>query len=119
MATTSLTYYSTTSGFGVTCHRAQDRRAFKPDYAGKLNFYLSAIDDHPCHPDDQPSIGLILCRGKNEVVVEYALRDMTKPLGVSEYQLTEALPENLRGSLPTVEELETELGEFPEDEADD
>ena len=89
---------------------------FKPEYAGKLNFYLSAVDDLLRHPDDQPSIGLVLCRGRNEVVVEYALRDMSKPLGVSEYQLTESLPEQLRGQLPTVEQLEAELGEHSEDE---
>ncbi|MCB9610101.1 MAG: DUF1016 domain-containing protein [Planctomycetes bacterium] len=89
---------------------------FKPEYAGKLNFYLSAVDDLLRHPDDQPSIGLILCRGKNRVAVEYSLRDMAKPLGVSEYQLTESLPDKLKGSLPSVEELEAELGELPGDE---
>ncbi len=88
--------------------------AFKPEFAGKLNFYLSAVDDLLRHADDAPTIGLLLCRGKNKVVAEYALRDMSKPIGVSEYQLTEALPENLRGKLPTVEELEAEL-EVPDD----
>ena len=88
---------------------------FKPEYAGKLNFYLSAVDDQLRHPDDQPTIGLVLCRGKNEVAVEYSLRDMAKPLGVSEYQLTEALPEKLKGSLPSVEELEAELEELSDD----
>ena len=88
---------------------------FKPEYAGKLNFYLSAVDDQLRHGDDQPSIGLVLCRGKNEVAVEYSLRDMAKPLGVSEYQLTEALPETLKGSLPSVEELEAELEELTDE----
>ena len=88
---------------------------FKPEYAGKLNFYLSAVDDLFRHPDDQPSIGLVLCHGKNEVAVEYSLRGMEKPLGVSEYQLTEALPENLKGSLPSVEELEAELEELSDE----
>jgi predicted nuclease of restriction endonuclease-like (RecB) superfamily len=83
--------------------------AFKPEFAGKLNFYLSAVDDLLRHPDDAPTIGLILCKGKNKVVAEYALRDMSKPIGVSEYQLTEALPENLKGKLPTVAELEAEF----------
>ena len=83
--------------------------AFKPEFAGKLNFYLTAVDELMRHPDDAPTIGLLLCRGKNKVVAEYALRDMSKPMGVSEYQLTEALPENLRGKLPTVAELEAEL----------
>ncbi|KAA3604370.1 MAG: DUF1016 domain-containing protein [Planctomycetota bacterium] len=87
---------------------------FKPEYTGKLNFYLSAVDDLLRHPDDQPSIGLILCRGRNETVVEYSLRDLSKPLGISEYQLTEALPEKLRGALPSVEEIEAELEESPE-----
>ncbi|MCK6572707.1 PDDEXK nuclease domain-containing protein [Myxococcota bacterium] len=83
--------------------------AFKPEYAGKLNFYLSAVDDRVRHTADGPSIGLLLCREKNRVLVEYALRDIQKPMGVSAYQLTESLPENLKGKLPTVEELEAEL----------
>ncbi len=84
---------------------------FKPEYAGKLNFYLSVVDDQLRHPDDNPSIGLILCKGKSRLVVEYALQDMAKPMGVSEHQLTEALPHNLKGQLPTVEELESEFSE--------
>jgi predicted nuclease of restriction endonuclease-like (RecB) superfamily len=83
---------------------------FKPEYAGKMNFYLSAADDLLRHETDNPSIGLILCRTKNKIVVEYALRDTAKPIGVSEYQLTENLPENLRGNLPTIEEIEAGLG---------
>jgi predicted nuclease of restriction endonuclease-like (RecB) superfamily len=82
---------------------------FKPDYAGQMNFYLSAIDDLLKHPNDQASIGLILCRDKNEIVVEYSLKGQVKPMGVSEYQLTQALPENLRGKLPTAKELEQGL----------
>ncbi|MEI8295351.1 MAG: PDDEXK nuclease domain-containing protein [Alphaproteobacteria bacterium] len=82
---------------------------FKPEYAGKMNFYLSAVDDLIKHPSDQPSIGLILCKSKNNILAEYALRDMTKPIGLAEYNLTEALPENLQVALPTVEELEAEL----------
>lgn len=83
--------------------------AFKPEYAGKLNFYLSAVDDLLRHESDNPSIGLILCKDKNRLVAEYALKDISKPLGVSEYRLVEAIPENLKGSLPTIEELEAEL----------
>lgn len=83
--------------------------AFKPEYAGKMNFYLSAVDDLLRHEQDQPSIGLILCKTKNKVVAEYALRDTRKPIGVSSFQLTESLPEKLQGSLPTIEELEAEL----------
>ena len=82
---------------------------FKPEYLGKLNFYLSAIDDLLRDETDKPSVGLILCRGENDTVVEYALRDMSKPIGISSYELTKILPENLRGNLPTIEEIEAEL----------
>lgn len=82
---------------------------FKPEYAGKLNFYLSAVDDMLRHPDDKPSIGLILCKAKNGIVAEYALRDIGKPLGISEFRHLEKLPEQLKGTLPTIEEIEAEL----------
>ena len=82
---------------------------FKPEYAGKMNFYLSAVDDMLRHPDDKPSIGLILCKAKNGIVAEYALRDIAKPLGVAEFKYLEKLPEHLKGTLPTIEELEAEL----------
>jgi predicted nuclease of restriction endonuclease-like (RecB) superfamily len=82
---------------------------FQPEYAGKMNFYLSALDELLRGMDDQPSIGVILCRAKNRVIVEYALRDLSKPIGVSAYQLTQALPESLKGSLPSIEDLEAEL----------
>ncbi len=88
--------------------------AFQPEYAGKMNFYLSAVDDLLRHPDDQPSIGIILCKTRNRVIVEYALRDTVKPIGIAEYQLTALLPENLKGSLPTVEDLEAELSQTAE-----
>ncbi|MBN1423282.1 DUF1016 family protein [Candidatus Fermentibacteria bacterium] len=87
------------------------RGAFKPEYAGKMNFYLSAVDDRLRHQDDRPSIGLILCQEKNRVVAEYALRDMRKPIGISEYQLTHALPRELQSALPTIEEIERELSQ--------
>ncbi len=80
--------------------------AFKPEFAGKMNFYLAAVDDLLRHPDDQPSVGIILCRTRNRTIAEYALRDMHAPLGVATYRLTEALPAALQGSLPSVEELE-------------
>lgn len=82
---------------------------FKPEYAGKLNFYLSAVNDLLRHPQDNPTIGILLCKGRNRVIVEYALRDVHKPIGVAEYRLAQALPEHLKGSLPTVEQLEAEL----------
>jgi predicted nuclease of restriction endonuclease-like (RecB) superfamily len=82
---------------------------FRPEHAGKMNFYLAAIDDLLRHEDDQPSIGIILCKSKNAIIAEYALHDATKPIGVSEYRLTTSLPSNLRGNLPTIKELEAEL----------
>ena len=84
-------------------------RRFIPEYAGKLNFYLSAVDSLLKRADDQPTIGLLLCRDKNNIEVEFALRDMNKPMGVSEYTLVGSLPENLKGALPTVEEIEQDL----------
>lgn len=84
-------------------------KKFIPEYAGKLNFYLSAVDSLLKKDDDQPSIGLLLCRDKNNIEVEFALRDMNKPMGVSEYSLVENLPDNLKGALPTVEEIENDL----------
>ena len=82
---------------------------FIPEYAGKLNFYLSAIDSMVKTDDDNPTIGIMMCRDKNNFETEFALRDMHKPMGVSEFQLTEILPENLKSSLPTIEEIEKEL----------
>jgi predicted nuclease of restriction endonuclease-like (RecB) superfamily len=82
---------------------------FQPEYAGKMNFYLAVVDDLLRHEGDAPSIGLILCKEKKSVTVEYALRGMQTPIGVSGYQITESLPDNLKGSLPTIEELEAEL----------
>lgn len=80
--------------------------AFKPEFAGKMNFYLAAVDDLLRHPDDQPSVGIILCRTRSRTIAEYALRDMHAPLGVATYRLTDALATALQGSLPTIEELE-------------
>ena len=74
-----------------------------------MNFYLSAVDDLLRHPDDKPSIGLILCKDRNKVVVEYALRDTRKPMGVAAYRLTASLPKYLKDSLPSIEQLEAEL----------
>lgn len=82
---------------------------FKPEYAGKMNFYCSAVDDMLKNKSDNPTIGLILCENKNRIFAEYALKDINKPIGVSEYELTRALPENLKSSLPSIEEIENEL----------
>lgn len=82
---------------------------FVPEYAGKINFYLSAIDTLLKAEDDKPTIGLLLCRDKNNIEAEFALRDLNKPIGISEFQLTEILPEELKSSLPTIEEIENEL----------
>ena len=83
---------------------------FEPEHAGKLNFYLKAVDEQLRREGDRASIGILLCKNRDKTVVEYALSDVHKPIGVSEYQLTQALPENLKSSLPSIEELEAELG---------
>ena len=90
---------------------SSESRSFFSLFTGQMNLYLSAVDDLLRHPDDNPSIGLLLCRSKDKVVVEYALRGLLKPVGVAdgETELVEMLPENLKGSLPTVEEIEAEL----------
>ena len=83
--------------------------SFKPEYAGKINFYCNVVDDRMRHESDNPTIGLILCQEKNRVLAEYALRGLDKPIGISEYELTRALPDNLKSILPTIEEIEAEL----------
>lgn len=90
---------------------------FRPEFAGKMNFYLSAVDDLLRHPDDAPSIGMILCRGRNATVVEYSLRDTTKPMGVARYELRHEPPLALAEALPTIEELTRELEELPPQDA--
>lgn len=92
--------------------------AFKPEHAGQLNFYLSAVDAQLKAPDDKPTIGLLLCKSQNRLVAEYALSGIEKPIGVAEYDLVRTLPERLVTNLPSVEQLETELGELPEDPAE-
>jgi predicted nuclease of restriction endonuclease-like (RecB) superfamily len=95
----------------LRCYVAIDLKIeeFKPEFAGKMNFYLSAMDDLLRQAGDQPSLGLILCKERNRLVVEYALRDMSKPMGVAAYQMTQALPERLKSELPTAEDLISEL----------
>lgn len=83
---------------------------FKPEYAGQLNFYLSAVDSRVKSKNDNPTIGIMLCKSRDRIIAEYALRNITKPMGVSEYKLSRVIPEKLRKSLPSVEEIEKELG---------
>lgn len=90
------------------------RGEFKPEYAGKMNFYCSVVDDQLRSDGDQPTIGLILCQTKDRLVAEYALRDVNKPIGISDYELTRALPENLKSSLPSIEEIEAEFSKETE-----
>jgi predicted nuclease of restriction endonuclease-like (RecB) superfamily len=101
-----LFYHLTLRSFVVIELKMSD---FQPEMAGKMNFYLAAVDDLLKHPEDRPSIGIILCKGKNKVIVEYALRDTGKPVGVADYRLTTALPARLKEQLPTIEDLEAEL----------
>lgn len=82
---------------------------FKPDFAGKLNFYLNAIDEQIKTEPDKPTIGVLLCKTPNETVIEYALRGIDKPIGVADYELKSILPENLKSDLPSIEELEKEI----------
>ena len=89
------------------------RGPFKAGYAGKMNFYLNVVNDRLRHATDEPTIGLILCQDKNRIEAEYALRGMQNPIGVSEYQLTRALPRELQSSLPTIESIEAELAAAP------
>lgn len=86
---------------------------FDASFVGQMNLYLSAVDDLLRHPDDKPAIGLLLCKSKNRIVVEYALRDLHKPIGVAEWQtrLVRSLPKELKPSLPSIQELEKELSE--------
>lgn len=82
---------------------------FKPEHLGQLGFYLTAVDEQVRHPQDNPTIGLLLCKSKNKVVAEYALRQNTQPLGVAEYKLIESLPPELATDLPSIEQIEQEL----------
>ncbi len=87
-------------------------RPFTPEDAGKMNLYLSAVDVQMSHATDAPAIGLILCKTRDRIIAEYALRDIAKPIGIAQWQtkLVQSLPETLKGSLPSIEEIEAELG---------
>lgn len=102
-----LLFYNTK----LRCYVAIDLKTgeFKPEQAGKMNFYLSALDDLVKEPEDNPSVGLILCRDENRTIAEYALRDMSKPIGVSEYHLCTDLPLDLKNALPAVEEIRSRI----------
>lgn len=95
----------------LRCHIVIElkRGPFKPEYAGKINFFCSVVDDALKHAADTATIGLILCQKQNEVIAEYALRGMDKPIGVSTFDLTRALPAELESSLPSIEQIEREL----------
>jgi predicted nuclease of restriction endonuclease-like (RecB) superfamily len=82
---------------------------FEPEYAGKLNFYLKAVDETLRRSGDEPTIGLLLCKNRDRLVAEWALSDVQKPIGISEYQITHDLPTEIRSSLPSIEQIETEL----------
>ncbi len=104
--------------FRLRCFVVVDlkNRAFEPEFAGKMNFYLAAVDDRMRHPDDRPSIGLILCKEHNRVIVEYALKDATRPIGVARWELQKALPADLEGQLPSPDQLMNELKSVGETE---
>ena len=82
---------------------------FRPEYAGKLNFYLTAVDELLKKQHDNPTIGLLLCKGKNNLVAEYALRDMAKPIGVSEFKLSKKIPKALASVLPSAEDISARI----------
>jgi len=102
-----LLFYHT----GLHCYVIVELKTtnFEPEHAGKLNFYIKAVDSQYRKEGDQSTIGILLCKSKDKLVAEYALSDIHKPIGVSEYQLTHTLPDNLKPSLPSVEEIEAEL----------
>ena len=85
---------------------------FKPEHAGKLNFYLSAVDTQIKSSRDNPTIGILLCKKRDKIEAEYALRDINKPMGISEYKLTELIPDKIKSKLPSIEELENKLSKL-------
>ena len=108
-----LFYHLTLRCFVVVELKATD---FKPEFAGKMNFYLSAVDDLLRHQTDNPTIGLLICKKKDNFIAEYALRDINKPMGVAEYEakIVSSLPKGLKGKLPTIAEIEAELSIVPD-----
>lgn len=104
----------------LRCYVAIDLKTqkFKPEYTGKMNFYLSVLDDIVKKEHDNPSIGIILCKDKNKVLAEYALKDINKPIGISQYELTRVIPENFQSALPSIEDLERELKKLDKETID-
>jgi hypothetical protein len=104
------------NGHHINCYATYDLKAtdFKPEFAGKMNFYLTAVDEKLKHETDNATIGLLICKRKNDFIAEYALRDIRKPMGVMGYEteIFEELPKKLRGKLPTVTEIEHELNKL-------
>ena len=82
---------------------------FEPEFTGKLSFYLTAIDEKMKTENDNPTVGLLLCKGKDKVVAEYALKDVNKPMGISEYKLSAEISEELQNNLPSIEEIEKRI----------
>lgn len=91
---------------------------FQPEFSGKMNFYVSAVNAMLRHPDDQPTIGIILCKSKNKTVAELALQGMTQPIGVSTHKIGSDVPDQLKSLMPTVEQLEAELQTIDVNNAD-
>ncbi|QQO11382.1 DUF1016 domain-containing protein [Breznakiella homolactica] len=83
--------------------------SFKPEYAGKLNFYIAVVDSLMKTEADNPTLGILICKSKKKTVVEYSLKGINTPIGVSEYSITQHLPDEFKSSLPTIEEIEAEL----------
>ncbi len=113
-----LLFYNTR----LRCYIVVELKAgkFRPEYAGKLNFYLSAVDDMLRHESDNPSIGILLCKERDKLTAEYALRDINKPIGVSEYKLSDFVPQELAGTLPSAEDIEKRIKEkYDIEESDD
>ena len=99
--------------------QAAGRIQGKPEYAGQLNFYINIVDDQLRGENDNKTIGLLLCKGKDEVVAQYALTGYAQPIGVSDYQLSKAIPENLKSALPSIEEVEEELSQLLDNKKDE
>ena len=105
-----LLFYNTKLHAYIVCELK--RGDFKPEHAGQLNFYLSAVDEQLKMPEDNPTIGLLLCENKDRIIAEYSLRNVDSPMGIAEFKLSKSLPKKLHNILPTTDEIETELTEF-------